>query len=336
MVTLQDDLNRLPDAHDAILCHAARWVAERFATEQARPRPDGFQRPAHPPRRGPPGPQRRRAWPSDHPAPVSGGPDRRVPGHRRGAVPHLRRHLSGGEPTTRPPPWSSSATPSRPSTPSAGPTSTPTWGAPAPAHGRLYTLRRNYRSTQAMVRAANRCFQARRGAGRGPGRLPVPPGRGMAPTRSPSCPAAARAQGQPPGRWPVPLPALNLVAARPGGRQGYTKGAYLRGHGRVCASEMVRLLKLGQEGAAGFGTGVDHPPAPAPADLAVLVNKRSEAERPSARPWPVAGCAASICRRRIRSSSAPRRWTCSAGWPPAPSPTTAVPCAPPWPPRPSA
>ena len=60
--------------------------------------------------------------------PLPGRPGRRVPGHRPDPVGHhapgLRR--AGGRRR-----WCSSATPSRPSTPSAAPTSTPTWTPPA-------------------------------------------------------------------------------------------------------------------------------------------------------------------------------------------------------------
>ena len=42
IVTLQADLDDLPDARSAILRHAARWVAARFATEQDRRAQMGF------------------------------------------------------------------------------------------------------------------------------------------------------------------------------------------------------------------------------------------------------------------------------------------------------
>ncbi|RXM21959.1 hypothetical protein EO238_26325, partial [Citrobacter sp. AAK_AS5] len=76
----------------------------------------------------------------------------------------------------------------------------------------------------------------------------------------------------------------------PPGEEGkpLTKDAYRERIAEVCASEMVRLLNLGQAGRAGFagggGMGVDAGAVVAPlrplrpADLAVLVNKRQEAD----------------------------------------------------------
>ncbi|MBL8453598.1 MAG: PD-(D/E)XK nuclease family protein, partial [Zoogloea sp.] len=58
--------------------------------------------------------------------------------------------------------------------------------------------------------------------------------------------------------------------------KAYTKGAYLETMAEVCASEMVRLLNLGQRGQAGFGTATVDAPL-RPGDMAVLVNNGGEA-----------------------------------------------------------
>ncbi len=152
--------------------------------------------------------------------------------------------------------------------------------------GRLYTLGTNYRSTHAMVRAANRCFMAAEeratGAGaflfRGEGGNPVP----FLAARARGRPDILHADGQ-------VVPALTAWWLPPPGEgKPLNKTAYRDQIAEACASEMVRLLNLGQSGRAGFagggGMGVDAGAVVAPlrplrpADLAVLVNKRQEAD----------------------------------------------------------
>jgi hypothetical protein len=89
---------RRPPRHPAPRRAMGRCPLRRRA---GAPRPDGLQRPAHPPRRGAGRPQRRAPRRGD-PDPVSGGADRRVPGHRRDPIPHLRRHLPGRGQRRRP------------------------------------------------------------------------------------------------------------------------------------------------------------------------------------------------------------------------------------------
>jgi exodeoxyribonuclease V beta subunit len=141
--------------------------------------------------------------------------------------------------------------------------------------GRLYTLKRNFRSTAAMVAATNRCFAAAEarqdGAGaflfRGKGTNPVPF-------------VAADAQGRQDrfevgGAWPAALTVWHLALNDDG--KSPSKGAYVEQMAAVCASQMVRLLNLGDSGQAGLiGQGAIK--ALRPADMAVLVNGRSEAD----------------------------------------------------------
>ncbi|HSO80797.1 MAG TPA: 3'-5' exonuclease, partial [Chromatiaceae bacterium] len=143
--------------------------------------------------------------------------------------------------------------------------------------GRLYTLKKNYRATQAMVRAANRCFQAAEERPTGQGAFlfrqeaanPVP----FIPSEARGCADALQADGQ-------ALPALTVWWLPPAeGGNPLGKEAYRDQIAETCASEMVRLLQGGAAERVGFvSTGAPGPLRPLrPADLAVLVNKRTEA-----------------------------------------------------------
>jgi exodeoxyribonuclease V beta subunit len=121
--------------------------------------------------------------------------------------------------------------------------------ARAATAGRLYTLGRNFRSTHAMVRATNRCFQLAEEQ-EGGRRLPVPQRGGqpgaLLPADANGRKDALQAGGQ-------PLAALNIWRLPPpDDGEPMSKGAYLEAMADVCASEMVRLLNLGQRGEAGF------------------------------------------------------------------------------------
>ncbi|WP_336367841.1 exodeoxyribonuclease V subunit beta [Marinobacter sp. C2H3] len=146
---------------------------------------------------------------------------------------------------------------------------------------RTYTLGTNYRSAQSMVRAVNRVFDysdqhSPRGAflfGRGDA-TPLP-------FQSVNANGTQRA-------WCVngePQPSLVFwtldgpEASAGGPRKSVTKGAATAELAESCASEIVRLLALGQSGDAGFAR-TDKPDDLAPlrpGDIAVLVNNRNEA-----------------------------------------------------------
>ncbi|WP_321895040.1 exodeoxyribonuclease V subunit beta [Paraburkholderia heleia] len=143
--------------------------------------------------------------------------------------------------------------------------------------GRLYTLRKNFRSTRAMVEAVNRCFEAAESR---------PEGSGAFLFRSPdrrenALPfVAADAHGRPEELVAAgaALPALNLWwMPPPTDGKPLSKGTYLAGMAGSCATEMVRLLNLGQQQAAGFSGERGMRPLQ-PADMAVLVNNRGEAQ----------------------------------------------------------
>lgn len=146
--------------------------------------------------------------------------------------------------------------------------------------GRLYTLKKNFRSTRAMVDAVNRCFEAAelRPEGSGAFLFRSPDGRESA---LPFIAADAHGRPEKLVAAGAALPALNVWWMPPvADGKPLSKGAYLAGMAASCASEMVRLLNLGQEGAAGFmpleGEGGMRPLQPA--HMAVLVNNRSEAQ----------------------------------------------------------
>ena len=142
--------------------------------------------------------------------------------------------------------------------------------------GRLFTLKKNFRSTQDMVAAVNRCFEAAEERSDGEGAFLF---RGAEGGNNPLPFIAAEAYGrkdrlQAEG---ADLPALTAWWL-PSGEDGkpLSKGAYLSGMAASCATEMVRLLNLGQHGAAGF-VGAHGMVPLRPANMAVLVNNGTEA-----------------------------------------------------------
>ncbi|UHD17478.1 exodeoxyribonuclease V subunit beta [Thiocapsa bogorovii] len=148
--------------------------------------------------------------------------------------------------------------------------------------GRLYTLKRNYRSTPEMVAATNRSFEVAETRASGAGaflfRTETETDTGTG-TDNPVPFITADAQGrkdalQVDGQ---PVPALTACWLPPNeAGKALSKDAYRTRIAEVCASEMVRLLNLGQTGQAAF-VGDGAPKALRPADLAVLVNTCAEA-----------------------------------------------------------
>ena len=141
--------------------------------------------------------------------------------------------------------------------------------------GRLYTLRRNFRSTAALVAATNRCFAMAEARAEGEGAFLF-----RRATDNPLPFVAAQAQGRD-DRLQVAgadAPALTLCCLAAGdGEQTIGRGAYVERMAEACASEMVRLLTLGRNGQAGF-VGAGAARGLRPADMAVLVNDRTEAD----------------------------------------------------------
>ncbi|WP_273704131.1 exodeoxyribonuclease V subunit beta, partial [Candidatus Accumulibacter vicinus] len=140
---------------------------------------------------------------------------------------------------------------------------------------RLYTLNRNYRSTRAMVLATNHCFAVAEDRASGAGAFLFRRG-----TDNPVPFITAEVQGRADALQAdgMPVPALTVwyLPPNPDGKP-LGRTAYREQMAASCAGEMVRLLNLGQARRAGFAgeTGLQ---SVRPADLAVLVNSRSEAD----------------------------------------------------------
>lgn len=140
--------------------------------------------------------------------------------------------------------------------------------------GRLYTLKKNFRSTHAMVAATNRCFEAAETRTLGSGAFLF-----RSESGNPVPFVTVEAQGRKEALLADGKDLLALTAwwllpkdvAKPISKEDYRDQM-----GEACASEMVRLLNLGQEGQAGFGSGAVSK-ALRPADMAVLVNSGKEA-----------------------------------------------------------
>lgn len=141
--------------------------------------------------------------------------------------------------------------------------------------GRLYSLATNYRSSAGMVEAVNAVFELaeERPGGQGAflfgsqGENPVPF-------------TAARAAGRSDvftidGQAAPALSAWVLPEREDG--SALSADQYKSGMAAVCASEIVRLLNLGGSGLAGFDKDGELTPL-RPADIAVLVNNRFEAD----------------------------------------------------------
>jgi exodeoxyribonuclease V beta subunit len=155
--------------------------------------------------------------------------------------------------------------------------------------GRLYTLSTNYRSTVAMVAAVNHCFAQAEvreaGAGaflfRGPDDNPVPFHAVHAQGRREAFVVADLPPDDSSARS-APVAALTCWTLAPGpSGKPLSKGACIDRMAAACAGEIVRLLNLGQQGRAGFAISPDARAGEMvrlrPADIAILVNNRDEA-----------------------------------------------------------
>ena len=147
--------------------------------------------------------------------------------------------------------------------------------ARAATAGRHYTLRRNFRSTDAMVAATNRCFALAESRQAGEGAFLF---RTSAGNPVPFFAAEAKGRKDALHANGAPLPALSVwCLPPPDDGKALAKSVYLETMADICATEMVRLLNLGQRGEAGFAAeGALRPLRPA--DMAVLVNNRNEAD----------------------------------------------------------
>ncbi|HPB75191.1 MAG TPA: UvrD-helicase domain-containing protein, partial [Chromatiaceae bacterium] len=305
---LRAALGTLPDAEESILRHAARWVAARFAVEQARRAQMGFHdllTRLDAALRGPNGGRLADTLRRQFPVALIDEFQDTDPVQYR--IFDTVYRVASNDPATA---LILIGDPKQAIYAFRGADIYTYLQARQACAGRLHTLGTNYRSTHAMVRAANRCFTAAEaratGAGaflfRGEGGNPVPFIAAEARGRSDTLHAAGKE-----------IPALTAwwLPPRDDGKT-LSKETYRDQIAEVCASEMVRLLNLGQAGQAGFvagggrakSSGADDGSASEsivgakfcadagvtssagavpirplrPADLAVLVNKRQEAD----------------------------------------------------------
>jgi len=155
--------------------------------------------------------------------------------------------------------------------------------ARAAVQGRLYALKTNYRSTHAMVSAANHCFEVAEHHAQGEGAFLFRTARG---NPVPFTGSLARGRADRLVIEDAEAPALTawwLAGGEDGTPVGI--GAYREQMAAACAGEIVRLMTLGQQGRAGFAdlaasnAPLLRPLRPLrPADMAVLVNSGREAQ----------------------------------------------------------
>ena len=144
--------------------------------------------------------------------------------------------------------------------------------------GRLHSLDTNFRSTSAMVDAVNHCFAQVEAQAESPGAF-----RFRKDGDDPLPFHKVRANGLPThfevdGRIPAAL-TLALALAETG---SLSKTAYIEQMAEICATQIVDWLNRGQAGQAGFvrktGTATASPLTPLqPGDIAILVNNGNEA-----------------------------------------------------------
>ena len=292
---LRTALSSLPDAREAILRHATRWVAARFVTEQARRAQMGFNdllTRLDAALRGPNGARLADTIRRQFPVALIDEFQDTDPVQYR--IFDAVYQVASNDPATA---LVLIGDPKQAIYAFRGADIYTYLKARQACAGRLYTLGTNYRSTHAMVRAANRCFTVAEERATGAGAFLF---RGEKGNPLPFIPAEARGRDEALSADGQEVPALTtwwlppLEEGKP-----LTKEAYRDQIAEACASEMVRLLNLGQAGRAGFVSGGTQkgigaqsgaaqdaaagasaaPLKPLrPADLAVLVNKRKEAD----------------------------------------------------------
>ncbi|WP_287698664.1 exodeoxyribonuclease V subunit beta [Accumulibacter sp.] len=269
---LASELAALPQARDEVLCHAARWVAERFAGEQEARAQMGFNE------------LLTRLAAALH----GDGGERLAAAIRQQFPVALIDEFQDTDPVQyrifdavyRPAPDSAPAAliligdPKQAIYAFRGADIHTYLAARSACSGGIYTLLTNFRASREMVAATNHCFafaeQRREGSGafgfRSAAGNPLPF-------------EAAQAQGRADALQVdgASLPALVAGVLPAAGDKGLSKTEYLALMAVACAEEIVRLLNLGQAGRAGFVAGGGLRPL-RPADMAVLVNNRSEAD----------------------------------------------------------
>jgi len=141
--------------------------------------------------------------------------------------------------------------------------------------GRVYTLKRNFRSTRSMVDATNRCFDFAEARAEGQGAFLF---KEDAVNPVPFIQVNANGRKE---RWQIEgeeTPALTVWwLLKEDDKKALSMDSYRQNMSEACATEMVRLLNLGQQGDACFVSDGKSPRNLHPADMAVLVNTHREA-----------------------------------------------------------
>ncbi|QVL48484.1 MAG: exodeoxyribonuclease V subunit beta [Thiocapsa sp.] len=284
ITTLQTELSNLPDPRSDILRHAARWIADRFAAEQTRRAQMGFidlLTRLDAALQGPNGERLAEIIRRQFPVALIDEFQDTDPVQYR--IFDAVYRVAANDPATA---LILIGDPKQAIYAFRGADIYTYLAARRDCAGRLYTLKRNYRSTPDMVAATNRCFEAAETRASGAGAFlfrsdndndnDTNTGVG---TDNPVPFIAADAKGRKDALLidGQPLSALTacwLPPNAPG--KPLSKDAYRSRIAEVCAAEMVRLLNLGQTGHAAFvGEGASKPLRPA--HLAVLVNTGKEA-----------------------------------------------------------
>ncbi|MGM0553084.1 MAG: exodeoxyribonuclease V subunit beta [Pseudomonadota bacterium] len=136
--------------------------------------------------------------------------------------------------------------------------------------GRHYTLKRNFRSTEALVAGVNRLFEHAEGWADGAFLF-----RSGTDNPLPFVPVAANGRSEAFEQDGQGVPAVTLWCHDPG--EPVPKGAYRERMAQACASHMVELLNGGATGSCGFREGAELIGV-RPRDMAVLVRGRAEAD----------------------------------------------------------
>ncbi len=195
----------------------------------------------------------------------------------RGADIHtyLRARRATGGTLAATPPVPDQRSPGNTPPPNVG-TDTPPFekGGPGGISARHYTLARNFRSTGPLVQAVNHLFL--QGEAKPDGAFQF---KREGDNPLPFLPVEAQGRKEQLQIDGAPQPALTLWYQAPQGEQEVVNaGLYQSAQAEAAASEITRLLNLAQQGRAGFARDGQLSPL-APADIAILVRGRGEAQR---------------------------------------------------------
>ncbi|MEW6346497.1 MAG: exodeoxyribonuclease V subunit beta [Pseudomonadota bacterium] len=274
METLRDALAARPTAYHALLCHAARWVAQRFTEEEARRSQMGFDDlltrlndALHKPN----GERLAEIIRQQFPVALIDEFQDTDPVQYR--IFDAVYRIAKNDPDTA---IILIGDPKQAIYAFRGADIYTYLEARRACAGRLFTLKKNYRSTREMVAAVNRCFDAAEQRQDGEGAFLFRSAEG-GDNPLPFIDAEAYGRKETLQASGEKVPALSAWWLPPAEEsKPLSKEAYLRNMAASCATEMVRLLNLGQARDAGV-VGPRGTTPLQPGDMAVLVNNGTEA-----------------------------------------------------------